>query len=676
VLNTPKDDAFRKTLPTHLSDFEYVNGGLFASDSFIPKFGKKSRRVILESGSLDWKKINPDIFGSMFQSVVDPKKRGSLGQHYTSVPNIMKVIQPLFLDKLYEELEKSKGNVKKLEVLIMRLERIRVFDPACGSGNFLIIAYKELRRFEMAVFKALNEASGQDVMFMSGIKLSQFYGIEIDDFAHEIALLSLWLTEHQMNVEFKGEFGYAEPTLPLRDAGNIQQGNSLGIDWEDVCPKSDDKGELEVYICGNPPFVGKKKRNDKQTSEMGDLLSDVKGYKNIDYVACWFIKSANFVKGTILQSCLVTTNSICQGEQAIFWKKVFSLGVRINIGYQTFKWSNSAKGKAGVHVMIIGLCDKSNPIQNYIFKTSKDNLLKAQATNINPYLIEGKDVVIESRNKPINHSLEMVEGVTPLDGKQKGLRFNENEYRNIVEKEPHASEYFRLWVNGDALIKRKYDYCLWITDLQWKEAQKLPEIRTKIQSVEEFRLSSEYSSQFASRSWQMRETYSPEQCIVIPKTSSENRRYIPIDFVKAQVIANSALYIEASLFEFAILTSEMHNDWMRVVSGRLKSDYRYSARLVFNNFPFPSAPDDSEKKSIEPLAKDILLIRQDYELEGLTLANMYDPDKMPEDLLAAHKALDKAVEKLYRDKPFKDVSERLEFLFARYEELIEAERKS
>jgi len=675
VLNTPKDDAFRKTLPIHLSDFEYVNGGLFASESFIPKFGKKSRRVILESGSLDWKKINPDIFGSMFQSVVDPKKRGSLGQHYTSVPNIMKVIQPLFLDKLYEELEKSKGNVKKLEALIMRLERIRVFDPACGSGNFLIIAYKELRRFEMEVFKALNEASGQDVMFYSGIRLNQFYGIEIDDFAHEIALLSLWLTEHQMNVEFKEEFGYTEPALPLKDAGNIRQGNSLRIDWEEVCPKSDESGDMEIYICGNPPFKGAGEgRTEEQNEDMKYVFKDLHKYSLLDYVTSWFYKGSKYLQDSMTELSFVATNSICQGEQVgLIWPNIIERNIHIKFAYQTFIWKNSAKSNAAVHVVIIGLSKKAETKK--IFSILNEKVIEKQVKNISPYLFEGTNHTITRRSTPLCLEPKMTKGAQPTDGGN--LLLSPQEKDDLISKEPNAINWIKKVVGAAEFINNRERWCLWLVGASEQDINNMPLVRERVERVRDIRMQSSDAATVrnATTPHLFRESYNHKSFVLVPSTSSQRRKYIPIGFFDDSVISTNANLIisGADLFDFAILTSEIHNDWMRLTAGRLKSDYRYSAQLVYNNFPFPEA-SRGQKSAIESLAKEIILIRQDYELEGLTLANMYDPDKMPEDLLAAHKALDKAVEKLYRDKPFKDASERLEFLFARYEDLVKLEK--
>ena len=359
VLNLPNESEERLALPSHFADFPYVNGGLFASDEWVPKFTGKARRMIIEAGSLEWDQINPDIFGSMFQSVIDPQQRGKLGQHYTSVPNIMKVIQPLFLDDLYDALEKAKNSTKKLQSLLMRIQRIRVFDSACGSGNFLIIAYKELRKFEMEVLKAMDDLGEQSVIFMSGIRLTQFYGIEIDDFAHEIALLSLWLAENQMNKLFEAEFGYSEPMLPLKDSGNIFHGNALKLDWEQVCPKKDEYGDLEVYICGNPPFLGKQNQDKEQRAQQKEVMGKLRAGSDLDFVSCWFVLAARYCKGSsLIQAAFVATSSICQGEQvSILWNELFRLSMQINFAYRPFIWENSAQKKAAVHCTILGISD-------------------------------------------------------------------------------------------------------------------------------------------------------------------------------------------------------------------------------------------------------------------------------------------------------------------------------
>lgn len=385
VLNLEQDDPKRKAMPAHLQAFPYVNGGLFCDDEPIPAFGRKARRILLDCGSLNWSEINPDIFGSMFQAVIDEEQRGNLGQHYTSVSNIMKVIQPLFLDKLYSELEKSRKNENKLKALLVRLQSHRIFDPSCGSGNFLIIAYKELRKLEMEVIDALNAVSGQAEMYYSGIRLSQFFGIEIDDFAHEVAVLSLWLAEHQMNMVFKAKFGYAEAALPLRDSGNIVCGNALRLDWKDVCPPADANGNpYEVYICGNPPFLGTTERSAEQSADMKHVFAGFKSIGYLDLVSAWFWKSVQYIAGNTAKFALVSTNSICQGDQtSLLWPPIFDLGISIDFCYQTFTWSNNAKNKAAVHVVVVGLKNSNDTSRKpRIFSVAQDRVLSSEVENI------------------------------------------------------------------------------------------------------------------------------------------------------------------------------------------------------------------------------------------------------------------------------------------------------
>jgi hypothetical protein len=586
----------------------------------------------------------------------------------------MKVIQPLFLDKLYEELEKSKGNVKKLEALIMRLERVRVFDPACGSGNFLIIAYKELRRFEMAVFKALNEASGQDVMFMSGIKLSQFYGIEIDDFAHEIALLSLWLTEHQMNVEFKEEFGYTEPTLPLRDAGNIKSGNSLRVDWEDACPHADNNGSLAVYICGNPPFLGGKSQSKEQKKDLAIVFNDLTNFKQLDYVTGWLYKATKYCMSSNARSAFVATSSICQGAQVEqLWPPIFHKGIEISFCYEPFKWSNSAKNQAGVSVSIIGL-EKNNESPKFIYDLTGH---RKKVKNINAYLIEGSNVIVTQALKPISNLPSIITGNSPYDSGF--LSLNSTEKESLISQIPEAAKFIRKAVGANELIKNIERWCLWISDEDKEEAILIPEIKYRIENVREFRINGgDVARGISNRPHQFRytnETRSGQ--IVIPIVSSESRTYIPIGYLsnKEIILSSAAAVFNAPLWLFGILTSKMHMLWVALTSGKLESRIRYLTALSYNTFPLPNVNKDSQML-IEKLAKEVLLIRQDYEIEGWTLWDLYSPQKMPQELLEVHQKLDKTVEKLYRDKPFQDASERLEFLLAHYEELIKQEKNA
>ncbi|ABA57952.1 conserved hypothetical protein [Nitrosococcus oceani ATCC 19707] len=678
VLNLEPDAPERKDMPAHFQAFPYVNGGLLRDDEPIPEFGRKARRILLDCGSLNWSAINPDIFGSMFQAVIDEEQRGNLGQHYTSVSNIMKVIQPLFLDKLYAELEKSRKRDRKLKELLIRLQNLRVFDPACGSGNFLIIAYKELRKLEMEVIDALNAISDQAEMYYSGIRLSQFYGIEIDDFAHEVATLSLWLAEHQMNMAFKAKFGYAEAALPLRDSGDIVCGNALRLDWEEVCPPADGSGNpREIYICGNPPFLGTTERSKEQSADMKHVFSSFKSIGYLDIVAAWFWKGANFIKGRRAKCALVSTNSISQGDQtSLLWPPIFELGVSIDFCYQTFTWSNNAKNKAAVHVVIIGL--KNNEDTSTvprIFETSREKTTVLKVDNISPYLVPGPNLAVYPRTKPIGPVSKMIFGNKPTDGGHLYVTLEERD--EFIEKYPHYAHWIRKVLGSKEFINGGERWCFWLAHIPLEDVMNVPEMVSRVEKIRDLRIKAGHPAALkgAERPHTFLQLAQPLKgnYLLVPRVSSERRSYVPMGFYGVDTISSDAnqMVPNATPYEFGILTSEMHNDWMRTVAGRLKSDYRYSATLVYNTFPWPEVTDE-QRKHIEELAEEILLIREDY--PDKSLADLYDPDKMPAPLREAHKSLDRAVEKLYRDKPFRDAPERLEHLFARYEKLIAEEK--
>lgn len=677
ILNT--DYSLRKDLPSHLAKFPYVNGGLFADNIRIPEFNPRAFRLLLDCAGLDWSEINPDIFGSMFQAVIDPKKRAELGQHYTSVANIMKIIKPLFLDNLYEALEYLKTlkvgtdkqtREKGLRNLLMRIAEIKIFDPACGSGNFLIIAYKELRKLEIEICKALNE-----IMF-SNIHLDNFYGLEIDDFACEVARLSMWLAEHQMNVMFEKELGVYQPTLPLKASGRIFAKNSLRENWEVFCSrKSQDE---EVYLIGNPPFQGKQGRTVEQTKDMEIIFGNIKNFKSLDYVTSWFLKGANYIANSKAKLAFVATNSICQGEQvSILWQPIFNLGLSIQFAYQTFIWSNNAKNKAAVHTIIVGLSalEENNKL---IFKTiEKDRLVTQKVNNISPYLFEGGNTIISNRNTPICLDLNMIFGNMPRDGGYLTLNIEEAEK---LREDNIAAQYVKPLLGADEFINAIdiERYCLWFRNANLDNISQSSLIRSKLDSVRKMRLESKADS---TRSWADRphlfvQTSQPTSgnYILIPRVSSEKRAYIPIGFFDHNVISTDANFMlpNATLYEFAILTSEMHNDWMRIVAGRLKSDYRYSNTLVYNTFPFPDVTE-AQKQEIIALAEEIILIREEF--WDTPLGKLYHQDSMPDKLKQAHKTLDQAVERLYRAAPFADSSERVAFLFQRYETLIKAEQE-
>ena len=665
VLNTPVGAGVRQSLPKHFTDFPYVNGGLFDSDEPIPELGKKGRRTLLDCCAMNWGDINPDIFGSMFQAVIDVNQRSSLGQHYTSYSNIMKVIQPLFLEPIRAELDSSRKNAKALKTLLVRLGQIKVFDPACGSGNFLIVAYKELRQLEMEVIQALQVLERQAI-FLTGIHLDQFYGIEIDDFACEIARLSLWLAEHQLNNQWQEIFGDAPPTLPLSSTGRIVHGNSLTLNWFDVCPKSPDN---EVYVIGNPPFLGTLGRTEEQRKNMQEVFKDFRSIGNLDFVACWFWKGAEYIQKSNAELALVSTNSICQGEQvSTLWPQVFSLGLKIHIAYPTFTWANNARDKAAVHVVIIGLSGKAKSGRLYQYVNAYWH--SRAVNNISPYLVEGSSIAVETPNTPLVGGVpRILFGNKPNDGGH--LLLSEDEKNEILSVYPQAARWIKRVVGADEFLNAKGRWCLWLVGITEIELESIPPIKARVKLVSEVRLKSsdKGAQKLASRAHQFRDLNNPKSYVLIPSVSSERRAYIPLGLLDDSVISTNLNYIipNGTLYEFGILSSLLHNDWMRLVAGRLKSDYRYSASIVYNPFPWPDVTE-VQRKQIELLAEIVLLTREDF--PGLTLAQLYDPDKMPASLLEAHQTLDMAVDRLYRDKPFKDAADRLSFLLARYELLV------
>ena len=653
VFNTSYDKR-DGSLPEYLKAFPYVNGGLFRDKHPVPKFTTKSRNILVEIGTLDWSQINPDIFGSMIQAVVTPEHRGDMGMHYTSVPNIMKVMQPLFLDELYEDFEKAKGNTNKLNLLHLRLQNLKIFDPACGSGNFLIIAYKELRKLEMLIFKE------GGLLISPSIKLTQFYGIELDDFAHEVAILSLWLAEHQMNVLFKKEFGTVPPALPLQDGGNIVHGNATRLDWEEVCPKNDG---AEIYILGNPPYLGSKNQNELQRKDME--VNFKKDFKTLDYISCWFYKGARYIEKSNAHFAFVSTNSICQGEQvSLLWPQVLSEFLEIQFAYQSFKWENNAKANAGVTVVIVGISNKSKK-SKFIFNKN----IKTIVDKINPYLVNADTIYVSSRRSPFNNFPNMIGGNVAYDSGY--LIFTESEMNDFISKEPESKKWFRKLMGGKELLNGGIRYCLWFKDIHnINELNNMPLVLDRIEKVKQSRLNAkdEGTHRLASRSHQFRDLNNPIHYIAIPKTSSERREYIPMGYLDNTYIPSDSIRLveNAEPHHFGVLTSKLHMAWMKLVAGKLKTDFRYSKDIVYNTFPFPSL-SEKQKEEITELVFNILDERENHSEK--TLAQMYDPDKMPKGLKEAHHQLDLAIEKCYRTKPFENDEERLEYLFKLYEEM-------
>ena len=669
-----KDAVVLDTLPDLYKVFPYVNGGLFRDRYPIPVLSRRARTLILNCGEYNWREINPDIFGSMIQAVITPEQRAGLGMHYTSVPNIEKVIRPLFLDALEEEFEAACAETRekmvkkvhpdrasqRLHNLLTRLSKIKFFDPACGSGNFLIITYKRLRDLEIRIWKALREITGGAILPFPNITLTQFYGIELDEYACDTATLSLWLAEHQMNVKFQEELFVRPETLPLKPSGHIVCGNACRLDWNTVCPHTPDE---EIYIMGNPPYLGSRNQDESQKEDGAIATNNLKGYRKLDYIASWFYKAARYIHGTYCMSAFVTTNSICQGEQIeILWPQLFDLGIEIAFAYESFKWSNNAKYNAGVTVNIIGLRNIS-PSDKYIYSFSS----KSKVDNISPRLTDKKEISVSKATKAISQYFpEMRRGNMPNDHEY--LRLSPSERFDLLTRFPTAAKFIRLQIGADELINGIERYCYWISDEDLEEAKKIPPIFTAINNTHNYRINSKDVTLHAqaNKSHQFREFFScGKNSLVIPIVSSERREIIPIAFVPENtIVPNSAQVIyDANLLVFALTNSKLHNVWVRATAGRLENRFRYSIFLCYNTFPIPKLTT-AEKEELERLAQNILNIRD--ENFDMTLGEMYNPETMPDELREAHHQLDLAVERIYRPEPFTSDEERLEHLFKLY----------
>jgi len=660
VLFASLDDKDKTGYPAYLAEFPYVNGQLFSNFSAIPDFNKEARNLLIESSSkLDWSDINPDIFGSMFQAVVRPGDRTGLGQHYTSVPNIMKTIEPLFLDDLKEEFDNSYDDTQKLNKLLVRIGDIKFIDPACGSGNFLIITYKELRRLEHAILERQGDLTGhtQSTLLGSRINIENFYGIEIDDFAQEVAVLSLWLAKHQMNLEFAEKFGIDLPLIPLKEAGNIIQGNSARIDWNDVMPISDD---TEAYVIGNPPYLGGKGQSKEQKQDLKLAFEKYGNYKELDYIAIWFIKAAEYAKRKTKIS-FVTTSSVNQGSQVEqLWPKIFILGLEIIFAYLPFTWSNNAKGKAGVSCSIIGLGFESGK------KTIISGQFIANANNINGYLLNAPNLIIKKSNDPISNLPKIITGNTPYDGTH--LMLNREERNKILDSDPLAEKFIRKAMGAGELTKRIDRWCVWISPKDVDEAMAIPLIADRIEEVRKYRVKGgDVAKSLLAHPYRFRYTHTAtKSSIIIPIVSSSRRKYMPADIIDKDtiIIGSAAAIYDPEPWVFGIVSSLMHMTWVKVTAGRLREDLRYLSALSYNTFPIP-ALSSTDKEKITEMAYHILDVRENH--SDKTLSELYDPDKMPDDLRIAHQELDEVVEGLYRKKPFESDEERLTHLFDLYE---------
>ncbi|MBD9486282.1 class I SAM-dependent DNA methyltransferase [Ensifer sp. ENS11] len=675
AMNLPQGQ--RDGLPAWTEKFEYVNGGLFADVIEAPEFDPISFRYLRDAAELDWKLINPDIFGSMIQSIADPKARAELGMHYTSVPNIMKVLGPLFLDDLDEALEKAWDKPAALKVQLHRLSKIRVFDPACGSGNFLVVAYREMREREIRILKRLGEleANPQNVMF-SSVSLNQFYGIELTDFAAETAKLALFIAEYQANARFADVFGRMPALLPLRDGGQVTRGNALQLNWVDVCPPPVE-GE-EVYIAGNPPFLGKAQQEEEQKGDMDRVFSShLKAYRAFDLVAAWYFLAARYIKGRNAEAALVSTNSICQGASASsLWPEIFKLGVEIGFAHRSFKWRNNAAANAAVICIVVGIRNLSSKAKRLI-----DEDIEVRAANINGYLVDGPTVTVSASSKPVNGLPEMTFGEMPRDGGN--LILNQTEMEALVEAYPETKKIIRKFLGSEEVVNGLDRYCIWIDERADPKlldfALSIPPIKQRIENVAENRKRSTNKStaEFAARPHRFVERRSPEMfghAILVPRVTSERRPYLPVDRVGADVISsdlNQVLY-DAPDWCIALIASRLHLVWIATVCGKLKSDFRYSNTLGWNTFPVPKFTAD-QLEQLSASARRILKTR--YQHYPKTIADLYNPDKMPDDLRAVHRESDELLESMYVGRPFRNDTERLEKLFKLYAARVKQEAK-
>ncbi|WP_257007932.1 class I SAM-dependent DNA methyltransferase [Brachybacterium alimentarium] len=647
----------------YLAGFPYVNGRLFAAKNAetVPTFTKNARQLLIDLGSLIWREINPDIFGSMFQVIVTPGARSDLGQHYTSVPNILKTIEPLFLDRLKQQLDSGFDSVKKLETLLDRISEIKVFDPACGSGNFLIIAYKELRRLEHAILERLSEIDPRHFVLYSESRVSveNFFGIEIDDFAVEVAILSLWIAKHQMNAEFKDKFGVSIPLIPLKETGQIRAGNATRLDWQVVCPNSRDE---EIYLIGNPPYYGSKRQTAGQKADYPFVFGDRAYSKNLNYIALWFVKGADYIEGTRAQLAFVTTKTVSQGEHVgLLFPMIFDKGLEIGFAYPGFQWDNNAKKNADVTVAVIGV-RRVGSEPKYIY----DGAVRAEVSSINGYLAEGGNVAIMARRSPLSDLPPMSFGSMPNDGG--ALVLTEAEHNSMVAEAPEAERFMKRFLGVSEFISGENRFALWIGDDEATAAARIGPIAKRVEKSRRHREKSERLAtrklaQTPHRFGEIR--YHPTESIIVPSISSGLREYIPIGYLGPEtVISNKGFAVYgAAPWLFSLLTSRMHMAWVGAVSGRMRINYQYSNTIVYNNFPVPPL-SDTIKERLAIAALRVLDVRE-YHCEK-TLAELYDPDKMPEELRRAHVEVDALVDLIYSKRGYETDEERLSDLFAMY----------
>jgi hypothetical protein len=724
VLNTPKDQRF-KNLDEQLADFPYVNGKLFEEILPTASFDSKMRQALLDCCYIDWSKISPAIFGSMFQSVMNPKERRNLGAHYTSETNILKLIKPLFLDELWNEFESIKENKNKLPEFHKKISTLKFLDPACGCGNFLIITYRELRLLELEVIKSIltkiqridfKNTKGYasiNIQQFTKVDVDQFSGIEYEEFPARIAEVAMWLIDHQMNMQISNEFGQYVVRLPLKKAARIVHGDALEINWSTLKHKDTafvyadelnfkvndpevSYGTLNVitksakeidskenfpepsnssrikydYILGNPPFIGSKIMTQHQRDSVVKEFDNIQGAGVLDYVTAWYIKAAKYIQGTNTKVAFVSTNSIVQGEQtSILWGQMLNkYKIKIHFAHRTFKWSNEAKGNAAVYCVIVGFAnfDTSNK-SIFEYEDIKGEAHEIKAKNINPYLVDAKDLLIDKNSNPICNVPKMSFGNMPLDGGH--LLLSDDEKNEFVLKEPKAEKYIMPLISAYEFLNGEKRWCIWLVDAEPSELKQLPYVLKRVEAVKKFRLDSVAPStqKFAATPTLFRDRNQPETFIVVPRVSSENRPYIPFGFFdKNSIVSDTCMSIpNGNQYHFGVLMSKMHMAWVKSVCGRLKSDYRYSKDIVYNNYPWPENPTEKQIKAIETAVQKVLDARLQF--PNSSLADLYDPLTMPPVLVKAHNELDKAVDLAYRPQAFTNEANRMVFLFELYE---------
>lgn len=667
VLNTPTDKRF-KNLDEQLNAFPYVNGKLFEESLPSASFDSKMRQSLLECCYLDWSKISPAIFGSMFQSVMNPTERRNLGAHYTSEKNILKLIKPLFLDELWQEFETIKTNKNKLPEFQKKLSQLKFLDPACGCGNFLVITYRELRLLEIEVLRTLNKKGTGvlDVREIILLDVDMMHGIEYEEFPARIAEVAMWLIDHQMNMVISNEFGQYFIRLPLKKSAKIIHGNALRTDWESLVSKT----QLS-YIIGNPPFLGTAYQSEEQKKDLSIIFSEVKSYGMLDYVTAWYIKAAQYIQSTKIKVAFVSTSSIVQGEQVgTLWNILYSrYKIKIHFAHRTFSWSNEAKGNAGVHVIIIGFANFDvNNKSIFEYENVKAEPHEVKVKNINPYLVEGKDIWLLSVSLPINNVPKMQSGSAARDG---GFLILTNEEKQELDnKYPDTKMFFRRFISGDDIINNVVRWCIWLKDANLSAIRNISEFKQRFEQVKKFREASTRggTKKMADFPYLFAEERQPSSdFLLIPKVSSENRKYIPIAYLTKDFIISDKTFVvsNTTLYHFGVLTSLMHMTWTKNVCGRLESRISYSNTIVYNNYPWPQDLPKQKIQGVEKLAQQVLKVRERY--PDSSLADLYDPLTMPSDLVHAHQDLDKFVDNCYRPLPFASEAKRMEFLFELYE---------